>query len=94
MQEAPEGEVPVAEAPAEEAVAAGGASEKKRLIAFLLCFFLGPLGVHRFYVGKTGTGVAMILTIGGFGIWALVDLVMILCGAFKDKEGLPITEWS
>ena len=69
-------------------------SEKKRLIAFLLCFFLGPLGVHRFYVGKVGTGIVQILTIGGLGIWALIDLVMILCGAFKDKAGNAVTEWT
>jgi len=69
-------------------------SEKKRLVAFLLCFFLGGLGVHRFYVGKAGTGVVQILTVGGLGIWALIDLIMILCGAFKDKEGNVITEWT
>jgi TM2 domain-containing membrane protein YozV len=69
-------------------------SEKKRLIAFLLCFFLGPLGVHRFYVGKIGSGVAQILTLGGLGIWALIDWIMILCGAFTDSEGKAVTEWS
>ena len=70
------------------------ASEKKRLVTFLLCIFLGPLGVHRFYVGKVGSGIAQILTFGGLGIWALIDLIMILCGAFKDKEGNAITEWT
>lgn len=69
-------------------------SEKKRLVAFLLCFFLGGLGVHRFYVGKIGTGVVQLLTLGALGIWALIDLIMILCGVFKDKEGQPITEWT
>ena len=69
------------------------ASDKKRLVAFLLCFFLGPLGVHRFYVGKVGTGVVQLLTAGAFGIWALIDLIMILCGSFKDKDGAPLTEW-
>ncbi len=69
-------------------------SEKLRLVALLLCFFLGCLGVHRFYVGKVGSGIAQILTLGGFGIWALIDLIMILCGAFKDKEGNAITEWT
>jgi TM2 domain-containing membrane protein YozV len=69
-------------------------SEKKRLVAFLLWFFLWPLGVHRFYVGKVGSGIAQVLTFGGLGIWALVDLRMILCGAFKDKEGNAITEWT
>ena len=61
-------------------------SEKKRLVAFLLCFFLGPLGVHRFYVRKVGSGIAQILTFGGLGIWVLIDLIMILCGAFTQTK--------
>lgn len=68
-------------------------SDKKRLVALLLCFFLGGLGVHRFYVGKAGSGVAQILTLGGLGIWVLIDFIMIICGSFKDKNGAPITEW-
>ncbi len=68
-------------------------SDKKRLVAFLLCFFLGGLGVHRFYVGKVGSGIAQIVTFGGFGIWWLIDFIMILCGNFKDKDGSPLTEW-
>lgn len=58
--------------------------------AILLCFFLGFLGVHRFYVGKVGTGILMILTFGGFGIWTLVDFIMIVVGSFTDKQGLPL----
>ena len=69
------------------------ASEKKRLVALLLCFFLGVLGVHRFYVGKIGSGIAQIITLGGLGIWVLIDFIMIICGCFKDKEGAPLTEW-
>ena len=65
-------------------------SEKTFVAALLLCLFLGPLGVHRFYVGKIGTGILMLITFGGLGIWALVDLIMIAVGSFKDKEGLPI----
>lgn len=64
----------------------------RQLIAFLLCLFLGNLGIHRFYVGKIGTGILMILTFGGLGIWALVDLIMIITGSFKDKEGRKIKE--
>jgi TM2 domain-containing membrane protein YozV len=68
-------------------------SDKKRLVAFLLCFFLGGLGVHRFYVGKVGTGIAQILTLGGLGIWVLIDFIMILAGSFKDKEGNTVKNW-
>jgi len=69
------------------------ASEKKRLVALLLCFFVGILGIHRFYVGKVGTGIAQILTFGGLGIWVLIDFIMIILGSFSDKEGAPLTEW-
>ncbi|HJM63293.1 MAG TPA: TM2 domain-containing protein [Roseibacillus sp.] len=69
-------------------------SEKKILPAFLLCFFLGMLGIHRFYVGKAGSGIAQILTLGGLGIWVLVDWIMLLCGSFKDKEGKVLKEWT
>jgi TM2 domain-containing membrane protein YozV len=65
-------------------------SEKNFVTALLLCLLLGPLGVHRFYVGKIGTGILMLITIGGLGIWTLIDLIMIAVGSFKDKEGLPI----
>lgn len=62
--------------------------QKSWLVALLLCLFLGMLGAHRFYVGKIGTGIVQLLTIGGFfGIWVLVDLVVILIGKFTDKEG-------
>lgn len=65
-------------------------SEKSMVPAALLCFFFGVLGFHRFYVGKIGTGILMILTLGGFGIWTLIDFVMIIVGSFKDKQGLPL----
>lgn len=66
---------------------------KKRLVALLLCLFLGGLGIHRFYVGKTGTGIVWLLTAGCCGIGCLVDLIMILCGKFTDKDGNVLTEW-
>lgn len=68
-------------------------SPKKRLVALLLCFFLGWLGVHRFYVGKIGTGVIMLLTFGGFGIWNLIDLIVLAVGSFKDSEGKVVEIW-
>jgi len=77
-------------------VSAGGTgtqatvSEKGFVPALLLAVLLGGLGVHRFYVGKIGTGILMILTLGGLGIWTLVDIIMIAVGSFTDKQGLPI----
>lgn len=72
----------------------GSGSDKRILPAFLLCFFLGFLGVHRFYVGKIGTGILQIVTLGGLGIWVLIDFIMIIVGAFTDKQGRKITQWT
>jgi len=57
-----------------------------------LSFFLGGLGVDRFYVGKIGTGILKLITAGCFGIWWLIDLIMILAGKFKDKDGNIISK--
>lgn len=65
-------------------------SEKSFAAAAILCFLLGSLGVHRFYVGKTGTGILMLLTGGGCGIWTLVDMIKIITGNFTDSEGQRI----
>lgn len=69
------------------------ASPRSRLAAALLCWFLGIFGVHRFYVGKVGTGIAMIFTLGGLGVWALIDFIVILVGSFKDKEERVLANW-
>jgi len=60
----------------------------------LLCFLLGVFGAHRFYVGKIGTGILMLVTVGGLGIWALIDLILIIVGSFKDKEGRLVFRWT
>lgn len=56
----------------------------------LVCFFLGYLGIHRFMVGKIGTGILYLLTGGLFGIGVFVDFIMILVGAFKRKDGTAV----
>ena len=60
------------------------------LTLFLLTFFVGVLGVHRFYVGKIGTGFLMLLTLGGLGVWFLVDLILVVTGQFTNKDGEKI----
>ena len=65
-------------------------STKDWLVTLLLCFFGGALGVHRFYVGKIGTGIAQLLTCGGCGIWTLIDLIAICLGNFTDADGKVI----
>ncbi len=68
----------------------GDRSEKSYVATLLLCFFLGGIGVHRFFVGKIGTGILMLLTLGGLGIWTLIDFIVIAIGNFTDGEGKPI----
>ena len=66
---------------------ANGTSDKSNTVALLLCFFLGVLGVHRFYVGKIGTGILQLVTLGGLGIWALIDMIIIILQKFTDGQG-------
>ncbi len=65
-------------------------SDSKWVVTLLLAFLLGVIGAHRFYVGKTGTGILMILTFGGLGIWLLIDLILIITGQFTNKAGEKI----
>ena len=60
---------------------------KDWLTTLLLAIFLGGFGVHRFYTGHIGIGIAQLLTLGGCGIWSLIDIIMIATGSFKDAEG-------
>jgi hypothetical protein len=68
------------------------ASDKKLIPAALLCFILGVFGAHRFYVGKTVTGVLQLLTLGGLGLWMLYDLVLILTVQFRDADDKILSE--
>jgi hypothetical protein len=68
---------------------ASGADDRW-LTTLLLCFFLGAFGVHRFYTGHTTIGVIQLLTLGGCGVWALIDLIMIITGNYVDADGFPI----
>ena len=70
-----------------------GPSERSRMVALLLCLFVGWLGAHRFYVGKIGTGILMAITFGGFGIWVAIDLIFIVCGIFRDKKDQRLFRW-
>jgi TM2 domain-containing membrane protein YozV len=68
-------------------------SPRKRLIALLLCLFLGVLGIHRFYVDKWGTGLIWLLTGGIVGLGVIIDFILILLGLLTDKEGRHVQEW-
>ena len=65
-------------------------SDKEWLTALIISFFVGVLGIDRFYLGYTGLGVLKLITFGGCGIWALIDLIRIATGDLKDANGLPL----
>jgi hypothetical protein len=64
-----------------------GYAPKSWAVTLVLVILLGGIGVHRFYVGKIGTGILMLLTLGGLGIWWLIDLIIVCVGNFTDKQG-------
>jgi hypothetical protein len=65
-------------------------SDRHWVVAVVLSFSLGVFGIDRFYLGYTGVGLAKLLTIGGLGIWALIDCVLIAVRVVPDSEGLPL----
>lgn len=85
--------VPTADASADPIVlevAVPVRSQKSKGVALVLCALLGYMGIHRFYVGKIGTGILWLLTLGCFGIGWIVDIVMLCCNKFADKSGAII----
>jgi TM2 domain len=68
-------------------------SDKSRGVATALAALLGPFGAHRFYVGKTGSGALMAVTLGGLGLWWLYDLIVVAAGDFRDAEGRRVSRW-
>lgn len=71
----------------------GPASDYNRLTVFLLCLFLGWLGVHRFYVGRVGSGLLWLFTLGLFSVGMIYDLVLIATGEFRDEQGRRLLHW-
>jgi len=65
-------------------------STRSFVATWLLAWLVGTLGIDRFYLGKSGTGLLKLVTLGGLGVWTLVDLVVVLCGGQHDKDGLPL----
>ncbi|HET9152402.1 MAG TPA: TM2 domain-containing protein [Gemmatimonadales bacterium] len=70
-----------------------GPSEKSRTVALALAFVLGVFGAHRFYTGRTGSGIVMLLTLGGLGLWWLFDLIVVAAGGFRDADGRLVSDW-
>ena len=70
----------------------GGNELKSKVVALILSIFLGELGIDRFYLGYIGTGILKLITCGGFGIWWLIDLIMIATGKLKPKDGSEYAE--
>lgn len=70
-----------------------GPSDRSRTVALALAMLLGVFGAHRFYAGKINTGILMLVTLGGLGIWWLYDLILIAAGGFRDDDGRLISDW-
>jgi TM2 domain-containing membrane protein YozV len=68
-------------------------SDKSRLVTLILAGLLGPFGAHRFYTGRTKSGILMAATLGGLGIWYLYDVIVVATGGFYDVEGRLVANW-
>jgi TM2 domain len=86
-------EVGSGEAPRIPAPAVVNPSDRNRLTALLLCVFLGPFGAHRFYVGKVGTGLIWLVTLGFLGVGVVYDLIFIATGEFRDDRERRVVRW-
>ena len=67
-------------------------SDKSKMVALILCIFLGPLGVHYFYVGRIGRGVVALFTLDFFLIGWIIDIIKIATGGFRDNVGAPLRQ--
>ena len=70
----------------------GEADMKSKITALLLSIFLGSIGVDRFYLGYIGLGIVKLITCGGFGIWSLIDIILIAVDKLPTKDGQPLTK--
>ncbi len=77
----------------EEPAAPQPSSARSRGVALVLGALGGYLGLHRFYTGRTESGIWMAVTVGGLGMWWLYDMVLLIAGEFRDGDGLPLREW-
>ena len=69
-------------------------SERTRGVALPVAALLGFFGAHRFYVGKAGTGLLMLVTVGGCGLWWVYDLILLVAGEFRDADGRRVVKWT
>jgi TM2 domain-containing membrane protein YozV len=76
--------------PVQASTVSGVFSSREWITAMLLSFFLGALGVDRFYLGQTGLGIAKLLTFGGCGVWAIIDFILIAMRNIADVDGKPL----
>lgn len=89
------GRLPERYDPTEDEVEEGApqVSERSRGVALVLGLLGGPFGLHRFYAGRIESGIWMAVTLGGLGFWWLYDIVMLIAGEFRDRDGLPLRHW-